>query len=141
MQRIIPSALVGAALAFAITFAIAPASSQQLQQPTTLTPAPVVHGVGPQLHNPQDNKPPAIPSTPEQRPQSSSPIADQGPAKQLPKTPANSQTDPVQPIRPNRVLDATGKPVSGTIPVAPNRVYDPATGRYYWTTPSGQPVR
>jgi hypothetical protein len=96
--------------------------------------------MGPQLNNAQAN-PPAVPATPDQRLQSSSPIPEQGPAKQLQKTAAPAQPVPVQPTRPNPVLDATGKPVAGTIQVAPNRVYDPATGRYYWTTPSVQPVR
>lgn len=57
-----------------------------------------------------------------------------GPARQVPvgsATPAASKS-------PARVLDASGKPVNGLIQVAPNRVMDPATGRYHWTKGSGQ---
>jgi hypothetical protein len=124
-------------LAALMCIAAAPAISQQLQQPTVPAtkpvPAPTQTGVGPQLKQAQPVQVPKVATDPDQRPQSSSPIPSTGPAKQVPaeqtaaarKTPAN-------------VLDSTGKPVNGMIQVAPNRVYDPATGRYHWTESKGQ---
>ena len=76
---------------------------------------------------------PRVATDPGQRPQSSSPIPSEGPAKQLPA----EQTAPARKT-PASVLDSTGKPVSGMIQVAPNRVYDTATGRYHWTESDGQ---
>ena len=136
MQRIIPVA-IGVVLAFAM----APASSQQLQQPTPLGTKPVTQdsGIGPQLSDPQATKPPEVPSNLDQRPQSSSPIPSAGPAKQMPTESTKSQFGPIEPAPPKRVLDATGKPIRDGVQVAPNRVYDPATKRYYPTTPPGQP--
>ena len=137
MQRIIPLAMVGVALAFAMV----PVSSQQLQQPAQLGTKPVTQddGIGPQLSDPQVTKPPEVPSNLDQRPQSSSPIPSTGPAKQMPTETTQSQFGPTEPGQQKRVLDATGKPITDGIQVAPNRVYDPATKRYYPTTPPGQP--
>jgi hypothetical protein len=133
MQRIIPVAM-GVVLAFAM----APASSQQLQQPTPLgtQSVPKDNGIGPQLSEPQAAKPPEVPSNLDQRPESSSPIPSTGPAKQAATDTTSSQ---FAPAKPKRVLDARGKPIRDGIQVAPNRVYDPATKRYYPTTPPGQP--
>jgi len=137
MQRIIPSAMVGVMLALAM----APALSQQLQQPAPPDTKPVTqdNGIGPQLNDPQTTKPPEIPSNLDQRPESSSPIPSTGPAKQMPTESTKSQFGPTGPAQSKRVLDATGKPIRNGIQVAPNRVYDPATKRYYPTKPAGQP--
>ena len=117
--------------------AAAPAVSQQLQQPTVPTtkpvPAPTQTGVGPQLKQVQPTQVPKVATDPNQRPQSSSPIPSAGPAKQVPA----EQTAPAR-KNPANVLDSAGKPVNGMIQVAPNRVYDPATGLYHWTQTEGQ---
>lgn len=117
--------------------AAAPAVSQQLQQPTIPTtkpvPAPAQTGVGPQLKQAQPTQVPKVATDPSQRPQSSSPIPSTGPAKQVPA----EQTMPAR-EKPANVLDSAGKPVNGMIQIAPNRVYDPATGRYHWTEMQGK---
>jgi hypothetical protein len=124
-------------LAALMWVAAAPAISQQLQQPTVPAtnpaPVPTQTGVGPQLKQAQPAPAPKVATDPNQRPQSSSPIPSAGPAKQLP-------TEQAMPARktPANVLDSTGKPVNGMIQVAPNRVYDPATGHYHWTESDGQ---
>lgn len=137
MQRIMPLAM----LAVVLVCAMAPASSQQLQQPTPLGTKPVTqdNGIGPQLNDPETKKPPEVPSNLDQRPESSSPIPSTGPAKQMPTESTKSRFGPTKPGQQKRVLDATGKPITDGIQVAPNRVYDPATKRYYPTTPPGQP--
>ena len=80
---------------------------------------------------------PSLPSDPAQRPASAAPVPDKGPANALPL-----MKKPVQPLpavpTPAKVIDAQGKPVRGALQVAPDRIYNPATGRYHWTTPSGQ---
>jgi hypothetical protein len=136
MQRIIFLAMAGLLLAVAS----APASSQ-LGQPTppVVTPKPQDTGMGPRLNNTQATKSVEIPSDLNQRPQSSSPIPSTGPANEALAKPAGAAFDPATSNQRRRVLDAAGRPVEGTIRVAPNRVYDPATGRYYRTTPPGQP--
>lgn len=138
MQRILSLAITGVLLALAS----APASSQQLQQPTPLSPEPPKQGkgIGPQLNQSPVTLPPAIPSNPNQRPQSSSPIPSAGPAKQVPTELATPQFDPTKTSQPEKVPDATDKPVRGLIQMAPDRFYDPATGRYYKRAPpSGKP--
>jgi hypothetical protein len=134
MQRIVTTVGVGLLLAFVM----APARSQQLQPPPPLAkPAqPSPKGVGPQLQKPQAMQPVKVPDSPGQRPQSSSPIPDAGPAKPVAVEPARPASQPTRPPRqPTQALDATGRPVRGLIQVSPSRAYDPATGRYYWTTP------
>jgi hypothetical protein len=38
--------------------------------------------------------------------------------------------------QPVRIIDpSTSMPIEGAIKVAPNRIWDPKTGEYYWTTP------
>lgn len=125
-------------LAASLAIATAPLVAQQLQQttvPTTkaVTP-PEDSGVGPQLQQKQAS-PPAVLSDPSQRQPATSPIPSKGPAKDA-STGADGRT--LQKGRPASVLDASGKPVNGMIQMAPNRVYDPATGRYHWTETSGQ---
>lgn len=122
-------------LAVLVCATIRPAIAQQLLQPAIPAnkPVPTQTGTGPQLKQAQPAQVPKVATDPNQRPQSSSPIPSAGPAKQVPaeqtararKTPAN-------------LLDSAGKPVNGMIQVAPNRVYDPATGRYHWTELDGQ---
>ena len=92
---------------------------QQLQQVQQVQPAP------------------AVLSDPEQRPAARTPVPDKGPANAQPTTKKPVQPLPAVPM-PATVIDANGKPVRGALQVSPNRVYDPATGRYYQTTPSGQ---
>lgn len=115
-----------------------PLAAQQLQQPTVPTTKPVTppanSGVGPQLQQKQ-TPPPAVLSDPAQRQPAASPIPSTGPAKDAPTGP-DART--LQQGRPASVLDASGKPVNGMIQVAPNRVYDPVSGRYHWTDTSGQ---
>ena len=115
-------------------------SAQQLTQPpaapTLKLPTETTLGNdGVQLR--QATPAPAVLSDPAQRPVSSAKIQDKGPANALP--PASK---PVQPLpaaaTPATVIDAQGRPVRGALQVAPNRIYDPATGRYHWTVPAGQ---
>ena len=96
--------------------------------------APRNSGVGPQLQQ-VPMQPQAIASDPSQRPLSASPVRSTGPAQGVPNG-ADART--LQKGRPASVLDASGKPVNGMIQVAPNRVYDPNSGRYHWTDTSGQ---
>lgn len=122
--------------AILICTAAAPAISQQLRQPTVAAnkPVPTQTGVGPQLEQAQPVQVPRVATDPGQRPPSSSPIPGTGPAKQVPA----EQTAPARQKNPASVFDAAGKPVDGMIQIAPNRVYDPATGRYHWTRMDGQ---
>lgn len=125
--------------AFALLACIAasPAFSQQLQQATVPTSKPAVapqqSGVGPQLKQAQPSQAPRVSADPAQRPQAPAAIPSTGPAKQVPVGPATPATSKP----PASVLDASGKPRNGLIQVAPNRVMDPATGRYHWTDGSG----
>jgi hypothetical protein len=123
-------------LAILVCVAAMPAIAQQLLQPNVPTnkPAPTQTEVGPQLKQAQPAQVPKVASDPSQRPQSSDPIPSTGPAKQVPA----DQTAPAQRKNPASVLDSAGKPVNGLIQVAPNRVYDPATGRYHWTELEGR---
>ena len=130
MKRILPG------LAVLMCAASVPAISQQLLQPAVPAskPVPTQTGVGPQLEQAQPMPIPRIATDPSQRPQSSNPIPGAGPAKQVPA----GQAAPAAGKPPASVLDATGKPVSGMVQIAPNRVYDPATGLYHWTRMEGQ---
>lgn len=123
-------------LAVLVCAAAMPAISQQLLQPIVPAnkPAPAQTGVGPQLKQAQPPQVPKVASDPSQRPQSSDPIPSTGPAKQVPA----EQTAPALQKNPASVLDSAGKPVSGMVQIAPNRVYDPATGLYHWTRTDGQ---
>lgn len=113
-----------------------PAASQQLPPPVVpaYKPMPTQSGVGPQLEQAQSVQVPKVAVDPGQRPQSSSPIPGAGPAKQVPK----EQTAARAKRRAENVLDSSGTPVNGMIQIAPNRVYDPATGLYHWTRAEGQ---
>jgi hypothetical protein len=125
-------------LAASLAIATAPLAAQRLQQPTVPATKPVTpptnSGVGPQLQQKQAS-PPAVLSDPAQRQPAASPIPSTGPAKEVPTGP-DART--LQKGRPASVLDANGKPVNGMQQVAPNRVYDPVSGRYHWTDTSGQ---
>lgn len=126
------------ALAALIGFAALPALAQQLQQPTVPTTKPVTppsnSGIGPKLDQAQPVQTPKVASDPGQRPQAPTAVPSKGPAREVPteSTPAKTRKQPAN------VLDANGKPVNGMIQIAPNRVYDPVTGRYHWTETSGQ---
>jgi hypothetical protein len=115
-----------------------PALSQQLQQPTVPTTKPVTppsnSGVGPKLNQAQPVQVPKVASDPNQRPQAPAAVPSTGPARGVP----TESKGPAARKQPANVLDANGKPVNGMIQVAPNRVYDPATGRYHWTESSSQ---
>lgn len=121
--------LFGCALALAAGLAW----SQQIRQPepwgVQTAPRPV---------QPQVNRPQVIPANPDQRPQSTSPVPSEGPAKLLPVQPPQVPTVPDPEPLPTRVFDASGRPLSGMLRVAPNRAFDPATGRYYRTTTGGK---
>jgi hypothetical protein len=136
MKRFIPATVLGALL----VGAMAPASSQQLQQPTPLAPEPATqgNGMGPQVNNPQAT-PPQVPSDPNQRPALSSPIPNAGPATQLPAKPAVPQSATTVPTPPKTVPDPATQPTQGLIETAPGHFYDPATGRYYRKAPASKP--
>ena len=126
-------------LAALIGIAAVPALAQQLQQPAVPTTKPVTppsnSGVGPQLDQPRTTQQPNVARDPNQRPQTPNVIPSTGPAQEVPTGPAS----PAQrQKKATNVLHANGKPVNGLIQVAPNRVYDPSTGKYHWTEASGQ---
>ena len=127
--------LVFAAL---IGIAAVPALAQQLQQPTVPTTKPVTppsnSGTGPKLDQAQPAQVPKVASDPNQRPQEPAAVPSTGPARELPTAAAA----PGVRKKPAKVLDTNGKPVNGLIQIAPNRVYDPATGKYHWTERLGQ---
>ena len=120
------------------TLAIAPASSQQLQQPVQqpVTPTtPQNTGVGPRMNSARPGQPPTVPANPSQRPSTSDPIPSEGPSKPA----ARSAIKPVEPVErsaPAQVLDDKGRLVPNAVQVSPNRAYDPATGRYFQTMPT-----
>jgi hypothetical protein len=122
-------------LAVLICIASGSAAAQQLLQTPVPTdkPVPTQTGVGPQLKQAQPMQVPKVATDPDQRPQSSSPIPSAGPAKQVPA----EQAKPAR-KNPASVFDPAGKPLEGMIQIAPNRVYDPATGLYHWTRMEGQ---
>lgn len=124
-----------------LALASAPALSQQRPTPFSPEPAKQDAGLGPQLERPQVAKPPGVPSNPDQRPQSSSPITSTGPAKPVPvESSTPQQFDPTETNQPKKVAPVTDQPVRGLIQGAPDRFYDPATGRYYKKIPpSGKP--
>jgi hypothetical protein len=130
MKRIFPG------LATLMCAASMPAMSQQLQPPIVpaYKPVPTQSGVGPQLEPAQSVQVPKVAVDPAQRPQSSSPIPGTGPAKQVPVEQAATRAKQGA----ANVFDSSGMPVNGMIQVAPNRVYDPATGLYHWTRAEGQ---
>lgn len=137
MKRIplIFAALIGFAALPAL-----PALSQQLQQPVVPAAKPVTppgnSGIGPQLDQAQATQAPKMASDPSQRPQAPAAIPSNGPAREVPA--GSTASDTRKQKQPASVLDTNGNPVNGMIQVAPNRVYDPATGRYHWTETSGQ---
>lgn len=130
MPRILPTLCAGLLGLVAL-----PAMSQQV--PAARTPVVVPPPIGSQ----DDRSRQTVPDSPMQRPRSSSPIPSEGPAKLLAPPPPTLQqpraeTDTVP--MPTRVFDASGRPLSGMLRVAPNRAFDPATGRYYRTTSAGK---
>src|SRR5690606_24987557 len=82
----------------------------------------------------------AIPADPGQRPRSTSPVPSEGPAKLLPVQPPHVRTVPDPAPQPTPQFDASGRPLVRLLRVAPNRAFDPATGRYYRTTSAGKLV-
>lgn len=127
-------------LVFAVLIGLAalPALAQQLQQPTVpiVKPAtpPGNNGIGPPLKQAQPTSAPKVANDPGQRPQAPAAIPSTGPAREVP----TESKGPAARKQPANVVDANGKPVNGMIQIAPNRVYDPATGRYHWTETLGQ---
>jgi hypothetical protein len=133
MQRHSFSAINALLLAAAV-----PLSAQQLLQPTTPppvnTPAQPI-GIGPQLK--QAQAAPTVPADIEQRAVTAEPIKSKGPADEAepgfkPPVAIGAAKKPVG------VIDALGRPLSGAVQVAPNRIYDPGSGRYYHTVPAGE---
>ena len=114
--------------ACALVLATGPAWSQQIRQPEPWGVQPAPRPVQPQV----------IPANPGQRPRPTSPVPSEGPAKLLPVPPPQVRTVPDPEPLPTRVFDASGRPLSGMLRVAPNRAFDPATGRYYRTTTAGK---
>ncbi len=121
-----------------IGLAALPALAQQLQQPTVPAAKPATppsnSGIGPTLKQAQPASAPKVASDPNQRPQAPAAIPSTGPAREV----STESKAPSARKQPSNVLDTNGKPVNGMIQIAPNRVYDPATGRYHWTETSGQ---
>jgi hypothetical protein len=135
-MRVLSVLLAGAVCAWL------PTAAAQLAQPppATLSPPPGSGSRGPQLIQPPAPQSNEIPSAPAQRPLLQQ-IPSTGPSSQpLVQPAAPPPLGQVNPLGASKVLDATGKPVHGTVRVAPDRVYDPATGRYYWTRPAPEPV-
>jgi hypothetical protein len=120
-------------LGCALALATGQAWSQQVRQPEPWGVQPAPRPMQPQVERPQ-----VIPANPGQRPQSTSPVQSEGPAKLLPVQPPQVRTVPDPEHLPTRVFDASGRPLSGMLRVAPNRALDPATGRYYRTTSAGK---
>lgn len=136
-----PTAAIALSILVLSTAAIAPASSQQLQQPVQqpITPTtPQDTGVGPRLNGTRPGQPPTVLSNPAQRPPSSDPIPSEGPSKPAAKA-AIRPVEPVERSAPKQVLDDKGRLVPNAVQVSPNRAYDPATGRYFQTTPTPRP--
>ena len=129
----LPMAPLLALLACTLALAAGSAWSQQVRQPepwgVQTAPRPV---------QPQVNRPQVIPANPGQRPRPTKPVPSEGPAKLLPGQPPQARTVPDPAPQPTRVFDASGRPLVGMLRVAPNRAFDPATGRYYQTTSAGK---
>lgn len=114
--------------------------AQQLQQRTLAPPVP-----GPDIQSPNAVigpsliQPPATPVMPSdlgRRPAGSAPIRATGPALEPLLQVPTPQAGPLKAVS-SRLLDPAGRPIPGVIRVAPNRVYDPGSGRYYRTVGSG----
>lgn len=137
MTRIAPR-IAPLAAALVLASAAAPAIAQQLRapEPPVIRATPRERPAPARIDAPRTTQPPVVASDPRQRPQDSAPIPETGPATKLPTQAPRRDPDPAASERPLR--DASGRPVGGMVRVAPNRVYDPASGRYYWTTPGGQ---
>lgn len=122
-----------AAAAFAL--AAAPALAQQLRQPPPplQPPASPTQDASPRI--PQPSAAPALRNDPSQR-AVKAPIraaATDDDASSQPATAKQPQADGER-----QVLDAEGRPVRGMVKVAPNRVRNTTTGRYYWVSPAGR---
>lgn len=92
-------------------------------------------GIGPQLE--QVPAAQTVAADIEQRAPSAEPIKSTGPAKEA--KPGFKPPVAARPAKkPVAVIDALGRPVSGAVQVAPNRIYDPGSGRYYRTVPAGE---
>ncbi|HST45698.1 MAG TPA: hypothetical protein VLK29_10810 [Luteimonas sp.] len=114
------------------------ACAQGLATPPAVTlapPAPI--GTGPGLNAPAPAAPrvtgglPSSPMVPR--------VPSTGPAAASTIRPAVLRTEPTAPRTRQPVLDERGRPLTGTVPVAPDRVLDPATGRYYPVAPPVPP--
>lgn len=116
----------------------APRSPTATRQATALKPPPAPATLPAPATSP-------IPSGAGQRAQPA-PIPQQGPAQPSPSPLGNtapSAAKPAQPAvrTPSKVYDRSGRLVPGAVQVAPNRVLDTRTGRYYNTLPSGDGQR
>jgi len=88
----------------------------RLAQPASITP---------QVRGDIGQRPELLPAMPERGP------AQEGPQR----LPATEQPVTRQP--PGPLLGPTGQPLPGAIRIAPNRIYDPLSQRYYWTSGPG----
>lgn len=123
------------ASAVVVAFALvaAPALAQQLRQPPPPLPPPALPAQDASPRIVQPSAAPALPDHPSQRPANAPIRATAGDEK--PQTAAAKQA---QDDDDRQVIDASGRPVRGMVKVAPNRVRDTATGRYYWVSPAGR---
>jgi hypothetical protein len=127
-----PAILATAVAAFAL--ATMPALAQQLRQPPPplQPPASPTQDAAPRIVQPATA--PSLPSSPSQR-AATAPIkattGDKEPSQPASAKQAQAGDEP-------QAVDANGRPVRGMVKVAPNRVRDTATGRYYWVSPAGR---
>ena len=123
--------------------AAAPTAHAQLAQPQ---PAPL-SAVAPPPIGPVVSRVPAAPSVNAdmgQRPADSAPIRAAGPAQEPAlklQAPGDAAAQPRIAPEALPLLDAAGQPLPGLIRVAPNQIFDPGSGRYYWTVGSGAAER
>ncbi len=121
------------AIASFLLMLMAPLSAQSLRPPVAAPTQPA--GIGPQLK--QTPSAPTVPADIGQRAPSAGPIKSTGPADEA-KPVLTSPPAVGAAKKPVAVIDALGRPVSGAVQVAPNRIYDPGSGRYYRTVPAGE---
>lgn len=114
-----------------------PGGAQTLGQPSPAQPLgqPQISPIGPRLVQPAS----AIPQVRGdlgQRSDRLPRVPERGPAMQAPQHVSGSESpSSQQPVAP--VTGPTGLPIAGAIRIAPNRIYHPASQRYYWTSGPG----
>lgn len=116
---------------------LTPAQAQQLASPPLVLPPPAPIGTGPALN--RAPPPASVRGHPQERQAVPGRVPASGPAGAVTIKPAVPRVAPLEPQTRGRVLDANGRPLLGTVPAAPDRVLDPATGRYHRITPPPPP--